>query len=89
MSVFEFSCKRVYADQEPIYIADDFNPCVAEMASVSDGEILHTEPALDGDFYDLQSLADECVPLSILVESAELCNGENMNADAQHEDDFS
>ena len=36
-------------------ITDDFNPCVAEMASVVDDDVLHAEPALDGDFDDLQS----------------------------------
>ena len=76
------------ADEKSAGITDDFRPCVAEMASVSDGEVLHAEPALDGDFDDLQSMVGECAPSSILAESAELYDGEDMNADAQHEDDF-
>ena len=59
------------------------------MTSVFDDEVLHAKPALDCDFDDLQSLADECAPSSILAKSAELYDGENMNAEAQHEDDFS
>ena len=45
------------ADVEPNGITDDFNPCVAEMASVFDGEVLHAEPALDGDF---DGLSNDC-----------------------------
>ena len=75
------------ADAE-IRITDDFNPCVAEMASVIDDDVLHAEPALHGDFDDLQSLPDDCAPSPVLAESVELYDGEDMNAEARHEDDF-
>ena len=46
------------ADEDPTGITDDFGPCVAEMASVWDGEVLHAEPALDGDFVLFHEVGD-------------------------------
>ena len=52
------------------------------MTSVFDDEVLHAEVAIDGDFDNLQSLADECAPSSVPAELAELYDGEDMNAEA-------
>ena len=54
-----------------------------------DTSVLNAEPVLEGDFGDLQSMAVECGPSSVLGESGELYDGKDVNADAQHEDDFS